>query len=119
MPLGSSSAAPVTTPGPIAVPRLRSLRTALRRNFRRVGLDLPSLPSAARMLRLQPVTEALSGKLARRIARQAERLGNRRAEQGIPERAQHQRQGAFGNMMVLMADGQLRHQAANRIENRV
>src|SRR4051812_20043045 len=105
MPLGSSSAAPVTTPGPIAVPRLRSLRTALRRNLRRVGLDLPPLLSAARMLRLQPVTEALSSKLAGGMARQPESLRDRRAEEGIAQRAQHERQGAFGHMMVLMADG--------------
>ncbi len=65
------------------------------------------------------MAQALSGKLAGSVARKIERFGDRRAEQRIAERVEHQRQGAFGNMMRLMSDRQLSDQAANRIQDRV
>ena len=63
--------------------------------------------------------QPLGGELARGVAGKAERIGDRRAEQRIAERVQDQREGAFGDMMLLVADGQLGDEAADRIEDRV
>ena len=51
--------------------------------------------------------------------RKAERVGDRRAEQRIAERVQDQREGGLGDLMLLVADAQLRDEAADRIEDRV
>ena len=65
------------------------------------------------------MAQALRGKFPCSVARKTERFGDGRAKQGIAKRVEHQRQRALGDMMVLMADGQLRDEAANGIEDRV
>ncbi len=71
------------------------------------------------MLGLEAVTEALRGKLARRIAGQAEGFGNRRPKQRIAERVQHQRQGALGDLLRIVPVGELGDEAADRFEDRI
>ncbi len=63
--------------------------------------------------------EALSGDCPGRIARQAERLGELGAEQGIAQGGEDKPQRALRDMMFLMADGQLLDQRPDRIEDRV
>lgn len=72
-----------------------------------------------RLLDLDAVAQALGGEFARCIARQTERFDDRRPEEGIAERVQHQGQGAFRDMMFVVTDRELGDQAADGIENRV
>src|SRR5438270_8914351 len=74
--------------------------------------------SALGVLDLEPMAKALRGELARRVARQAERLGDRRTEERIAERVQHQRQGAFRDVVRLIPHRELRDQATDRLEAR-
>src|SRR6476619_1025914 len=106
MPLGSSSAAPVTRPGPSS-----SIDSVMvwRRSC---GLAAAAL-LAMRMVDPEALRQAVGGKLTRGIVRQAERVGDRRAEQGIAERVQDESERAFGDMMVLVADGQLGDEGAD------
>ena len=72
---------------------------------------------SAVVLDLEAVTEALRREVAGGIARQAERFGNRRAEERVAERVEHQRQRAFGNVMRVVTSGELRNQSSDRIED--
>ena len=71
------------------------------------------------MLCFEAMAQALGGKVAGGIARKAERFGDRGAEEGIAKGIEHQGQGAFGDMMCVMTDCELRNETANRIEDRV
>jgi hypothetical protein len=71
------------------------------------------------MLRFEAVAKALGGELARRIAGKTERKRDFRAEERIAERIQHKREGAFGDVALVMANRKLRDEAVNRIEDRV
>ncbi len=66
------------------------------------------------MLGLEAVAKARGGKLARGVARQAERLGDRRPEQKVAERIQHKRERAFGNVVRLVTDRELGNQGSDR-----
>ena len=68
---------------------------------------------------LETMAKALGSRLACGIARQAQRLRYGWPEQGIAERIQDQRQCAFRDMMGVVTDGELRNQAADRIQDRV
>ena len=63
------------------------------------------------------MAKALSGQIARRISGQSKCLCNGGSKQRIAERVQHQRQRAFRNMVLVMADGQLRDEASDGIED--
>ena len=71
------------------------------------------------MLRFEAVAKALGGELARGIAGKTERKRDFRAEERIAERIQHEREGAFGDVALVMADRKLRDEAVDRIEDRV
>ena len=71
------------------------------------------------MFDFQPMPQPLGGEVAGAIPRKAEGVRNRRAEQGIAERIEDQRQGALGDMKLFVPDGQLGDEAADRFENRV
>lgn len=66
---------------------------------------------------LEPLAEAIGGKLSSRIPWQSEGLGEGAAQKRIAERAEDERKSALGDMMVLVADAQLCDQIAQRIEN--
>ena len=68
---------------------------------------------------LEPVAQAGGGEIARRVAGQAERFGDRRAEQRIAECVQNQAERAFGDVALLMADAELGDERPDRIEDRV
>jgi hypothetical protein len=68
---------------------------------------------------LEAVAETLCSKVAGGIARQAERLGYRWSKKRIAEGIQNQGQRAFRHMMGLMANGELRDEAADGTENGV
>ena len=108
MPLGSSSAAPVTTPGPTS------------RAISSTALPVRSISDGEvltpRMLNLKPMPQALRGEFASGIPRQAKCFGDRRPKQQIAERIQDQRERAFGDVMILMAHRQLRDETADRIQ---
>jgi hypothetical protein len=63
--------------------------------------------------------EVVSGDFACLVAREAEGGGHRRAEQRIAERVEDQRERVLGHVMLLVADGELGNQPADRIEDRV
>jgi len=65
------------------------------------------------------MAQALRGQLPGSIARKPKRFRDGRAKQGIAKCVENQRQRALGDMVVLMADGQLSDEAANGIEDRV
>lgn len=71
------------------------------------------------MLGFQSVAKSLGGEFARGIIGQAERLSDRRSKERIAKRVQDQRQGALGDVMLFMADGQLGDERPDRIEDRV
>src|SRR5215203_6394641 len=108
MPLGSSSAAPVTTPGPTS---RASCWTARRPRSR---MECGALP--ARMCEFQAMTKTLRRKVARSVAGESEGFGDRRAEEPVPEGVEHERQRAFRDVVLLMPDGELRDEIADRIE---
>ena len=63
--------------------------------------------------------QALRRELPGSISGQSERFGNRRPKERISERVEHQRKRAFRHMMILVPDGQLRDEVADRIEDGV
>ena len=65
------------------------------------------------------MAQPLGGKFARRVPGKAERFSDRRAEKRVAECVEHERQCAFGNVMILMADRQLGDEIADRIEDGV
>jgi hypothetical protein len=71
------------------------------------------------VLDLKAVTETLRGKIASRVTRKIQGFGDRRSEQGIAQGIQHDRKGAFGDVMLVVADRELRDQVPNGIEDRV
>lgn len=71
------------------------------------------------MLGFQAVAKSLGGEFARGIIGQAERLSDRRSKERIAKRVQDQRQGALGDVMLFMADGQFGDERPDRIEDRV
>ena len=71
------------------------------------------------MLNLEPMPQALRGEFASGIPRQAQCFGDRRPKQRIAERIQDQRERAFGDVMILMANRQLRDETADRIQDRI
>jgi len=71
------------------------------------------------MVQLEPLAEAVGGELPGSISREAQSLGDRPAQQRIAERVQHHRKRTLGDMMFLMADGQLRNERLKRIEYRI
>src|SRR5690348_16214574 len=107
MPLGSSSAAPVITSGPSC----STERTTARSAFLPARV---SRASATRVICLETVAQALGGELAGGVAGQPERVGNRGTEQRITERVEHQRQCAFRDALLVVPDGELRDQPADR-----
>ena len=66
---------------------------------------------------LKAMSKPLRCKFAGGIAGEAQGVGNRRTKKRIAQRIQHQRKRAFRHMVCVVADRQLRHEAANRIEN--
>ena len=70
---------------------------------------------ATRVIGLEPRAQPVGGKLARGVVGKAERIGDRRAEQRIAERVQDQGEGALRDMMLFVANAQLRDQVADRI----
>ena len=71
------------------------------------------MPLDPRTIDLEPLAKPLRGKLARRVAGQPERIGDRRPEKRIAERAEDQRERALGDVMLLVADAELGHEAAD------
>jgi len=71
------------------------------------------------MLGFEAVAEALGSKVACRIARQVEGIGDRGPEERIAERVEHQRKRALCDVMFLMPDGELGNERTDRIEDRV
>src|SRR6476620_9654934 len=103
MPLGSSSAAPVMTPGPMSPVISIS-----------VVLTLVRIVGPRRMaVQIEARAEALSCQLAGCVLVESERFRKRTAEQGIAERRQHKRERRLGDLMLLMANAQLRHETAD------
>jgi len=74
---------------------------------------------ASRVLGLQPMAEALRGEIARGVAGQAQGFRNGRAQQRISQSVQHEGKGALRNVVLFMTCGQMRDEAADRIEDRV
>ena len=60
------------------------------------------------MIDLQPLPEALGGEFAGGVAGKAQSAGDRRSEERIAKRAEHERERAFGDVMLLVSDAQLR-----------
>ena len=81
--------------------------------------DRPARNGSCRMIAVELDAQALGGELARRVAREAQRFGDRRAEERIAKRVEDQRKRALGYLVLLVADAELRDQAANRIEDRI
>jgi hypothetical protein len=71
------------------------------------------------MLGFETVSEALRRKVARRITRQVEGVGDRGPEERIAERVEHQRERALCDVMFLMPDRELGNERTDRIEDRV
>lgn len=63
------------------------------------------------------MAQALRSEFAGGIPGQSERFRDRRAKQGVSERVEHQRKRAFRHVVILVPDGQLRDEMADRIEN--
>ena len=55
----------------------------------------------------------------RRVSLQPERVGNGSAQEGIAERGEHQPGRGFADVMLLMADTQLRDEGTDRFQDRV
>ena len=109
MPLGSSSAAPVTIPGPSSAA-----------NCRPRGCRGPSAWAARlislRAIDLEPLAQALGGELARGVARQGRALRRSAAPSSeSPSALRTSDKRAFGDLMLLVADAELGDQAADRI----
>ena len=68
------------------------------------------------MVAIELGAKALTRHLARGIVRKSERIGDRLAEQGIAERQQDKPQGSVGDVMILMAHGELVDELVNRFE---
>lgn len=73
--------------------------------------------SPARMCELQAMTKTLRRKVARSVPGESEGFGDRRAEERVPEGVEHERQRAFRDVVILMPDGELRDEIADRIED--
>lgn len=71
------------------------------------------------MLLLEAAPKALGRELARGVPGQPECFGDGLAEQRISEGVENERERALGDMMIFVADGQLRDEAANRAEDRI
>lgn len=69
------------------------------------------------MLSLEPMTQPLRGEFPRAVPWKAERVGYRGSEQGISERIQHKREGAFRDMMFFMPNRELGDERSDRIED--
>ena len=69
-----------------------------------------------RMVAIELGAKTLTRHLARGIVGESERIGDRLAEQGIAERQQDKPQGSVGDVMILMAHGELVDELVNRFE---
>ena len=58
----------------------------------------------------EPLPEPLRGELAGGIAGKAERIGDRGAEKGVAQCTQHDAERASGDLVILVADAELRDQ---------
>lgn len=65
------------------------------------------------------MAQPLGRQIASGVARQVKGLGDRWAEQRVAKRVQHEGQSAFGDMMGVVTDRELRNETADRIEDRV
>jgi len=71
------------------------------------------------MLHFEAVPKALGREIPRGIAGHAECLGDRRPQQRITQRVEHQRERALGDVMSIVASRQLGDQGTDRIEDRI
>lgn len=68
---------------------------------------------------VEPSPQAIGGKRSNRIRREAERAGDRLPKQGIANRAEDEAERRLGNVMILVPDGELGNQIADRFEDRI
>lgn len=71
------------------------------------------------MIDLQPLAQPVGREVSSGIPRQRQGFGDGGAEQRVAKRIQYQGQCAFGDVMVLVADGEFPDQPADRFEDRV
>lgn len=69
------------------------------------------------MVKLEPRAQPVSGEPARSVVGQAKRVRERRAKKCVSKSIEHESEGRFRNLVILVADAELSDEATNGIEN--